>query len=433
MANYRDRLGFLVYVPLMLPLLISACATTSTGSDKTLQDDSLPQYATVNDVPMEPIQIGENREFVAGKLGVGQFPWGRSHSFGLSLPVGEKPYYLVFKSYFVSTATHFRYANDKTAGFWEPRAFFPYVVFLDKNMNIVGSSQIDDFYMNSDIHPDLLRSFVGESWIQAAFRMDETHFPGARYAVVSTSSEYVGKVGAVSNFYWPFGEGYWFPLVVYAPIVAPMTSYKGPMVTVRYGHVGDIQVQAVTPKDLLSTASFGRKSRRGNSTTVTPGTLLKEDPLLVRTPATVGYEMVKSSTSRTAYVAFSKHLAEGRGDVAMFAQSFRLKNPTNDSNSTVQEMVKDAVREHTVNLRNLKFHAGVVTSAIGHCQRVDFEGAQPRSYLAKIKGYDVLCVSADRRMTVRIGASTLTSPAEAVTEELPDEAVEFVKGVSLAE
>jgi hypothetical protein len=414
---------------LFFSFFISAC---TTGSGNALQDLSLPQYGGVNEVPMESIHVGDSREFVAGKLGVGQFPWGRTHSFGLKLPVGEKPYYLVIKSYFVSTATHLRYATDKTAGFWEPRVFFPYVTFLDKAMNIVGRSDADDFHVNSDIHPDFLRTFVGESWIQAAFAMDETRFPGARYAVVSTSSEFVGKVGAVSNFYWPFGGGYWFPQVVYAPILGPMASYKGPMVTVRYGNVGDIQVQAVAPKELLLSASFGRKASTGNPPTITPGTLLKEEPLLVRTPAAGGYEMVKSSTSRTVHVAFSKHLPDGRGDVAMFAQSFKLKIPTNDAKTTVQKMVEDAVKEHTVNLRDLKFHASVVPSAIGFCQRVDFEGAQPRSYLAKIKGYDVLCVTADKNLTVRIGASVLTSPASAGTEELPVEAAEFLSGISLA-
>lgn len=381
---------------------------------------------------MEPMDIGESRNFVFGKLGVGQFPWGTSHAFGLQLPAGEKPYYLVVKSYFVSTATHLRYSSDKTAGFWEPRAVFPYVVFLDRDMNIIGNSRAEDFQVNSDIHTDILRSFVGDSWIQAAFEMDEKRFPGARYAVISTSSEFVGKVGAVSNFYWPFGEGYWFPLVVYAPIIHPMPSYTGPMVTVRFGNVGDIQAQVVTPQELLSSTKYGRKIIKARSRAATPGSLLKEETLLIRSPDAEGYQFTESSTSRVVYVAFAKQLPDGRGDVAMFAQSFRMKRAAGDVNAAVQGMVKDAIQEHSVALRDLQYHVSTISSAIGSCQRVDFEGRQPRSYMAKIKGYDVLCIADKQNLAVRIGASVLTSPAAGGAEELPVEAVAFSKGVSLA-
>lgn len=433
MANFSNRVGLSAHMLFLFQFLLSACTTTSTGSSNVLRDSSLPQYAGVAEVPMESIQVGENREFVVGKLGVGQFPWGRSHSFGLRLPASNKTYYLVVKSYFVSTATHFRYASDKSAGFWEPRVVFPYVVFLDREMNIIGNSRINDFQVNSDIHTDLLRSYVGESWVQAAFEMNKTRFPGAYYAVVSTSSDFVGKVGAVSNFYWPFGAGYWFPLVVYAPILDPMPSYAGPMIPVRYGHVGDIQVQAVAPKELLSSASYGRKISKAKSETVAPGTLLKEKTLLIRSPGADGYEMVESSTSRTVYVAFSKRLPDGRGDVAMFAQSFKMNRAISNVRAEVQDMVKNAVKEHSIALRDLKFHANAVPSTIGYCERLDFEGTQPRSYLAKIKGYDVLCLATEQNLSVRIGASILTSPAYTLTEELPVEAVEFLNGISLAQ
>lgn len=431
MERCRTRSGLPARMFLLAAFLLSACATTSTESEKSQLDSSVPQYARVDEVPMAPIKVGESREFVFGKLGVGQFPWGRSHSVGLRLPAGQAPYYLVVKSYLVSTATHLRYGSDKSASLWDPRVVFPYVVFLDKEMKIIGSSRVDDFQVNSNVHASVLGNLVGESWIQAAFDMGNARFPGAYYAVVSTSPEFAGKVGAVPNSYWPFKAGYLFPLLIYAPVLDPMPSYKGPMVTVQYGHVGDVQVQAVAPKELLSSARYGRGTNETRSRGVTPGTLLNKEVLLIRSPAADGYQMDETSTSRMVYVAFSKRLHDGRGDIAMFAQAFKMNHAASDVSTEVEQMVKNAVKEHSVALRDPKFHLSTVQSAIGFCRRVDFEGFQPRSYLAKIKGYDVHCLAGEQKLAVRIGASALKSPAFAGTEELPVEAVEFLNGISL--
>lgn len=416
-----DRIALL----LLLNLLLSACVSPPTVSEHAKLFEAKPvQYVGVASVPKEILKIGDNRELSVRKLDIGQFPWGKSPFFAMQLPASDQPYYLVIKSFLGRPLDGYRTFDTSLygGGAW---VFFPYLVFLDKDMNIIGHSKADDFQVNRYVYTFIL-SRMGESWIQAAFPIFPSE-PIPQYAVITTSSEYVGKVGAVPSYYWPKDLGYLFPSIVYAPILSPMPDYSGPMSRLYYANLGEIQVRLVAPPDLLRT-TYGRKMKVPSSAKpVPPKQLFKNGELIIQSPNANGYEVTDHSSSEYVHMAFQKNLEAGQ-EITTFAQSWHVKLESTDWDRVVDNVIK----EHSLALEELSYQQKEVSALNGHCKRVDFEGKHPRFFLADIKGYDILCFPEGSDLMVRIGASILTSPAYPAAKALPVEAEEFANGISLS-
>ncbi len=414
----------------LLALLLSACSSMNSGTPPSLETVT-PRYIGTATVPKHPIKVGDNLELTVQKLEIGQFPWGKSRFFAMQLPASSEPYYLVLKSYFVSPVTNWRYSQAETGTFWGPSVFFPYLVFFDKDMNVISHSQTADFQVNANIHNEMLIGFRGDTWLQGAFPVLSSASPKPAYAIFSSSSDYVGKVGAVPNFYWPYPDHYWMPRIIYAPKLDPVPTYKGPMNYVRYGNVGEIQVQVVRPQELLET-TYGKKLESPVPKTIlSPGTTFHKEKLVIKSPNADGYGLEDASSDKTVNMVFTKSLNAGQGFVTMFAQAFHSRNQNRSADERMQFLVDDAIKEHSVALVDFTSQTRAFSGLTGHCKRIDFAGKQPRSFLGTIQGYDIICADGNSDLAIRIGASILSSPAYPGHKALPVEAADFAAGISL--
>lgn len=426
MKSLKARLAPLA---VLLALLLSACSSMNSSTPPSLETIT-PQHVGVATVPKQPIKVGDNLELTVQKLEIGQFPWGKSRFFAMQLPASSEPYYLVLKSYFVSPVTNWRYSQAETGTFWGPSVFFPYLVLLDKDMNVISHSQTADFQVNANIHNEMLIGFRGDTWLQGAFPVLPSASPKPAYAIFSSSSDYVGKMGAVPNFYWPYPDHYWMPRIIYAPKLDPVPTYKGPMNYVRYGNVGEIQVQVVKPQELLET-TYGKKLESpAPKTLLSPGTLFRKEKIVIQSPNADGYGVQDASTEKTVHMVFTKSLDAGQGYVSLFAQAFPGRNQNRGVDEQLQFMVDDAIKEHTVTLVDFTSQTRTFSSLTGHCKRIDFAGKQPRSFLGNTRGYDIICTGNNSSLAIRIGASILSSPAYSDTKALPVEAKEFAAGIT---
>lgn len=419
MSEYTNR------TLLLAVMLLSACGPTTQDAYIRNLEAISPQYEGLTSLPKESINMGESRKYVAEKLNVGQFPWGKSHFQAIQLPAESTPYYLVIKSFVVSPFNRMRYGYAQGDDRWEPWIFFPHIALLDKDSNVISQSQTGDFRMNSNIQPALIGRFAGDSWLQATYRIDPVANPNVRYVVISTSSDMVGKVGAIPNHYWPFSSGFWTSSVIYSPILIPMQTYKGPMHTLHYANIGEIQVQTVKPQHLLQ-AAYGNNAKL---TPIKPGTLIRKKVLHIRAPQVTGYHVVDNSSAKYEHIVLSRDLPAGQGSIAMFAQAFHSKYLAGNPDEQLQGLIKDAIKEHSVALEGFSYEEKPFPDLGEHCTRIDFRGKQPTAFLASIRGYDIVCAN-ETGLVVRIGASILSNPAFLTREPAPSEYKSFINGIS---
>lgn len=410
---------------LLLTLLLSACVSPPTVSEHVKIFEAKPaQYVGVASVPKEVLNVGDNRELTVRKLDIGQFAWGKSPFYAMQLPVSDQPYYLVVKSFIGRPLDWYSTFVTSLYG-GTPWVFFPYLVFLDKDMNIIGHSKTDDFQVNRHVYTFIVNR-MGESWIQAAFPINPAG-PRPYYAVITTSLDYVAKVGALPSYYWPSLGGYMHPRIVYAPILSPMPDYSGPMERLHYANLGEIQVRLVSPLDLLKT-TYGRKMKAQSSAKpLPPNQLFRKEDIVIHAPNADGYEVIDQSSSEYVHMAFSKSLGAGQ-EITMFAQSWHVKLKSIDWD----RVVNDVIEEHSLALADLSYYLKEFSALHGHCKRIDFKAKHPRFFLADIKGFDIICSQDESDLRVRIGASILSSPAYPAAKALPVEAEEFVNGISLS-
>jgi hypothetical protein len=414
--------------------VIGGCATARDAFVRDLE--SVPaRYTSLSALPYRSVRLGDSLELMADNLEVGQFAWGKSRFLALQLPETTQPFYLVVKSYLVSSLTHFRYGMAGGAEAQNPWVFFPHVVVLDKDMNVILRSRAEDFRLNSNVHFVTVLGFqgpTGRTWLQAAIRIDPQKSPQPRYVVISTSSEFVGKVGAVPSGYWPYGrlDVLMLPPVAGVPLLVPMPGYRGPMVTLHYGNIGEIQVHAVEPGDLLRTIYGKKMERPGSLDKASPGKIYQARGLQVRAPDTAGYLVADRSTGEDAHLVFVRDLPSGHGVVTLFAQRYRPGLLV----STLDARARLAVAELQALFAELTHTTQDVPLFGTTCRRIDFTGKGRAAFLAPVRGYDIHCVlpgDGGKTIAVRIGGNLTANPELPAPDRLPNEIEDFPKGIAL--
>ena len=426
-------------------IALTACAPTT--EEVFIRDlDNLPaEYMSLAALPKEPMQIDDNRQLVVDKLEIGQFEWGKSRFYAIELPYdnrpyNNRPYYLVVKSYMVSRVTRpLRYAARGPDG-EDPRVFYPHLVMLDKNLNIISHSEAEDFEINTNVHFKSTLGFrnpSGDSWLQAAFRIDPAIRPAPKFAVISTLPDLVGRTGKIPSSYWPFyiAPGLELPITVSGipiPVSIPMQGYQGSAKLLHFANVGELQIHLADPQDLLRT-SYGRKMEwRVDSEPVEPGKIYQVKGLKILAPGVAGYGYKDLSSADHGRIDFFSEIPFGRGNSAMFAQIAIFRPGYNYH--FLESRVESAIKEHKTNLTDVSYQVKELSLMGKTCKRIDFEGKIREMFFATFRGYDIHCDiirSLNSRFTVRIGGSAVTNPAYIPDDKLPAEVSDFVNGVSL--
>lgn len=432
---------FLFYLSLLFPTIVLIACAPTTEEVFIRNLDNLPaQYMNLAVLPKEPIQIDDNRQLVVDDLEIGQFEWGKSRFYAIELPDGNHPYYIVVKSYMVSRVTNpSRYSARGPDG-EDPRVFYPYLVMLDKDSNIISHSVAEDFEINTNVHIKSILGFsqpAGNTWLQAAFRVDPTIRPVSKFVVISTLSDVVGLTGKIPSSYWPFSvtPGLELPITVSSipiPVSIPMQGYQGPEKLLHFANVGELQIHLVDPQDLLRT-SYGKEMEwHVDLEPVEPGKIYKVKGLKILAPGVAGYGYKDLSSADRGRMDFFSEIQFGRGNSVMFAE-IELFRPGSHFHF-LESRVESAIREHKTKLADVSYQVKDLSLMGKTCKRIDFEGKVREMFFATIKGYDIHCDiirSINSRFTVRIGGNAVTNPAYLPDDKLPAEVSGFVDGVSL--
>lgn len=418
---------------LSLGILLAACGPTTQEAYIRNLDNLPAQYTNLAALPKEPIQIDYNRQLVVGKLEIGQFEWGKSRFHAIEFPDSSRPYYLVVKSYLVSPITNpFRYrgtGKDHT----DPRVFYPYLVMLDKDSNIISHSRAEDFEIKSTRRIRFILGNLdptGHTWLQAAFRIDPAIRPAPKFAVISTLSDVVGNTGTIPSSYWP-SHSYTslvLPVTVSGvpiPVSIPMLNYQGPTILLHFANVGELQIHLVDPQDLLRT-TYGKKMAWRKQKAAEPGKIYQVKGLNIPAPDVPGYGYLDLSSADLGRMDFSREIPSGRGISVVFAEIKRYSFG----------QVESAIKEHKSSLTDLTYQVKDMALMGKTCKRIDFEGKVRDMFFATIRGYDIHCYitrKTNAGFAVRIGGNVTTNPAYLPNDKLPADVGDFPNGISLNE
>jgi len=412
-----------------LVLLLAGCGPTTQEAFVRNLESQPAKHSELATLPFQPFHIGDHQEFIADDLEIGQFAWGKSHFLALRLPESTEPYYVVVKSFMVSPSKSFRYGMVRGGDIKDPWVFFPYVVLLDKDMNIIQRSRINDFQVNSNMRYLPLQGFTGRSWLQGAFRINPLARAKPHYLVISTRPGAVGKIGVIPTRFWPFDAFAVWPTGV--PSLEPRESSSEVQgVALHYGNIGELQIQAMYPSDLLRTALGKKTARYKKLPEAVPGKLYQVKGLRVRAPDASGYLVEDRSSHHDANLMFLKDLPSGRGNVTMFAQ---LYQPGQMFVDNLQLLAEFAIPELQALFAELNYKVVDVPLLDTTCRRINFTGKGRAVFLAPVRGYDIHCLVSGpggQIRAVRIGGNYTVNPEYSLPDRLPEDMKGFVNGVS---
>lgn len=406
MMNYYFRsIGCIALAAILL--LISGCATTPNDLLRQMEH-STPTYSSLKELQFEQTMIGRKEEFkLTTNSPIFEFTTGKSYLKAIELPVTNKPYYLILKSYFVSPLTDISFQVRKDKKWYgdpaTPFVFPPYIVTLDEKFNRIREISTNAFQLVSTMRRDK-KLFVtvpsGKTWLQTAIRFSPDS--KERYVVVFTTPELLKNSTSIKSSMWTYGGN-----ILWGDISSQYFHYEAYHIP-----IGKLHLALVYPEELfwMDEESMGKLPK------AIPGEVIRTKWFDVRSPENGGYRIYQRGTFRTArgegkYIGFTG--SPRHPDINTF---FIYSLPLSSVSGEVLDSYTDRViAEYSSQFDGLSYQKSDIAIGERLCRRLDLNGKVKNRFFSPIKGYDILCVipTSDGSLEatlVRIGGNVVYPP-----------------------